>query len=83
MDNDTFNDNTLDFISHKKMKALKSNVRELRDINKILSTSLISLTKYDKYSSVKKVLEDLFILHSDIKRAIHSKEEILTRLKNE
>jgi hypothetical protein len=75
--------NTLDFVQHRKLKALKIHVKELKDMKFILSNTLVGLTKYDKYSSVKRVLEDLFNMHIDIKRAIDKKEEILKRLENE
>ena len=81
MENNT--DNVVYIKTRQKIKALNQNVVELRDINKTVGETLISLTKYDKYSSVKRVLEDLFVLHQDIKRAISTKEEILERLKHE
>lgn len=76
-------DNVLDFNQFNKTKKLKQHVKELREIKIILSTSLVGLTKYDKYSSVDKLLKDVFILHNDTKRALAKAEENLTRLQNE
>lgn len=67
----------------RKIAAVNENVKELREINRIIGDSIISLTNYDKYSSVKRILEDLFVLHQDIRRAIVNKEEVLERLENE
>lgn len=66
-----------------KISKLDENIQELRIVNKVISDAILGLTTYDKYISVKKVLDDLFILHSDIRRAIVNKEEVLERLQNE
>lgn len=67
----------------RKIAAVSENVKELREINHHVGDAIISLTKYDRYSSVKRILEDLFVLHQDIRRAIVNKEEVLERLENE
>ena len=76
-------DNVVDLVARRKRKALTENVKELREINHITGEAILGLTTYDKYSTVRRVLEDLFVLHQDIKRAISTKEEILERLKHE
>jgi hypothetical protein len=76
-------DNVISLTSRKKIKALTENIRDLEEINKILKATINSLTNYDKYASIKRRLDDLFILYQDTKRAIDSKKEILQRLKNE
>jgi hypothetical protein len=64
-----------------KVVKLEKNITELREINHYVGDAILGLTNYDKYSSVKRVLEDLFTLHQDIKRSISNKEDILERLK--
>ena len=70
-------------IQSRKIEAVNKNITELREINRIVGDAIISLTNYDKYISVKRVLEDLFVLHQDIRRAVVNKEEVLERLENE
>lgn len=76
-------DNVVDLTARRKIIALTKHLKELDEICVILKTSMSSLTTYDKYSSIKRSVEDLFILYQDIKRAKQSKVDVLQRLKNE
>lgn len=73
----------VDLHARKKIAALTSNLKELDEVSNILKSTISSLTKYEKYSSVKRRIEDLFVLYQDIKRAKTAKLEMLERLKNE
>ena len=75
--------NVIDLVARRKISALSKHVKELDEISKILKTSINSLTKYDKYSTIKHRVGDLVELYRDIKQAKESKSEILQRLKNE
>lgn len=76
-------DNIVDLHSRKKVAALTQHVKELDEIANILKNTIESLTKYDKYSSIKRSVEDMFVLYQDTKRAKQNKLEVLQRLKNE
>jgi inorganic pyrophosphatase len=76
-------DNVVSLVHRKKIKYLAENIKELDEVSKILKTSIHSLTTYEKYASVKRRIEDLFILYQDIKRAKQAKLDTLQRLKNE
>ena len=76
-------DNVLNLVSIKKSKAIKESIRDLDDVARILKSSIRDLTTYEKYASVKRRIEDLFVLYQDIKRAKQSKLDILERLKHE
>lgn len=76
-------DNVIDLVARRKIDALSKHVKELDEISKILRTTIKDLTKYDKYSTIKHRVGDLFELYQDIKQAKESKSEILQRLKND
>ena len=76
-------DNLVDLDIHRKIKYLEKNIKELDELLPVLKRSIKDLTKYDKYSSIRKRVEDLFVLYQDIKRSKTSKIETLARLKNE
>jgi hypothetical protein len=76
-------DNIVDLHSRKKIAALTKHLQELEEISSILKNTIESLTKYDKYSSIKRSVEDMFVLYQDTKRAKQTKLEVLQRLKNE
>lgn len=76
-------DNLVDLDTHRKVKYLEKNIKELDELLPVLKQSIKDLTKYDKYSSIRRRVEDLFILYQDIKRSKNSKIETLARLKNE
>ena len=76
-------DNIVDLRSRKKIAALTQHLKELEEISSILKNTIESLTKYDKYSSIKRSVEDMFVLYQDTKRAKKNKLEVLQRLKNE
>lgn len=85
MNDDSSNapNNVIDLTVRKKVKALTQNLKELDEICIILKSSISSLTTYEKYASVKRRIEDLFILYQDIKRSKRNKLDLLERLKNE
>jgi hypothetical protein len=87
MDNDSTNplddENVADLVAYRKIKALEKHIKELNEITPILKSAIKSLTTYEKYSSIKRRIEDLFVLYQDIKRSKKSKIETLARLKNE
>lgn len=76
-------DNLYNLDNRRKIKYLDKNVKELNEVVAVLKKSIQDLTKYEKYSSIRRRVEDLFVLYQDIKRARDSKLEIITRLKNE
>ena len=67
----------------KKLRKLQENINELIELEKTLKESIISLTKFEKYSSIRRRIEDLFVLHQDIKRSISIRKQTLERIKNE
>jgi lipopolysaccharide biosynthesis glycosyltransferase len=73
----------LDFKIHKKIKYLEKDIKNKREIALALKTSIKSLTTYDNYSSINRIVYDLHVLYSDIKREQHKSLETLERLKNE
>ncbi len=75
--------NVIDLERRIKLKAVNESIRELDEVAALLKSTIKSLTKYDKYASVKRRLDDLFMLYQDIKRAKEKKLELITRLENE
>jgi hypothetical protein len=76
-------DNVIDLSNYKKIKHLDKNIKELNQISIILKKSIQDLTKFDHYSSIKRRLDDLFVLYQDIKLHKNKKIEVLKRLQNE
>ncbi len=75
--------NVYDLVTRRKIKYLEANIKELNELLPVLKKSIKDLTTYDKYSSIRRRVEDLFVLYQDIKRSKTSKIETLARLKNE
>lgn len=75
--------NVIDLVSHKKIKYLTKNVQDLEELAGVVKATINTLTKYEKYASVKRRIEDLFVLYQDTKRFRDSQKDILQRLKNE
>ncbi len=76
-------DKVLSFKAHKQIKELTESIQELTEAANIIRRTLKDLTKYDKYSSIKKNTQSLFVLYQDTKRAIDRKREFIQRLENE
>ena len=76
-------DNVVSLINRKKIKALTKNIAEMEELSKLLKSNIQSLTKFEGYSSVKRNIENMFVLYQDIKRARQTKLDLLQRLKNE
>jgi hypothetical protein len=76
-------DNVISLITYRKIKSLKQNIKELGQVSNILKNSINDLKKFDHYSSVRRRLEDMFVLYQDIKREQLKKLEALERLKHE
>ena len=66
-----------------KLEKLKENIAELKEMEKTLHSSIISLTKFEKYSSIRRRIDDLFVLYQDTKRTIATRNDMLKRLNNE
>jgi hypothetical protein len=75
--------NVIDLSNYKKIKHLDKNIKELTQISTILKKSIQDLTKFDHYSSIRRRLDDLFVLYQDIKLHKNKKIEVLKRLQNE
>lgn len=67
----------------KQLVKLEENITELKELEKTLHGIIISLTKFDKYSTVRRRIDDIFVVYQDIKRTAKSRAETLARLKNE
>jgi fibrillarin-like rRNA methylase len=76
-------ENVVDLVAYRKIKSLEKHIKELNEITPILKSAIKDLTTYEKYSSIRRRIEDLFVLYQDIKRSKKSKIETLARLKNE
>ena len=76
-------DNLVDLSSYKKIKHLNKNIKELTEICVVLKKSIQDLTKFQHYSTIRRRMDDLFVLYQDIKMNKTKKLEILERLKNE
>lgn len=76
-------DNVINLITYRKIKSLKQNIKELGEVSNILKNCINDLKKFDHYSSVRRRLEDMFVLYQDIKRERFKKLEALERLKHE
>lgn len=76
-------DNVVDLSVYKKIKHLDKNVKELTEISNVLKRCIQDLTKFKDYSSIRRRLDDLFVLYQDIKTHKNKKLEVLERLKNE
>jgi len=70
----------IDLLSRKKIRSVKISLAELTELEKTLKTVINSLTKYQKFSNIKKRTEELFNEYKDVQRAIESKKEILKTL---
>ena len=75
--------NVVDFVNYKKIKNLQKNITELNNIAIILKKSIQELTTFNHYSTIRRRVDDLFVLYQDIKMHKNKKLEILERLKNE
>jgi hypothetical protein len=75
--------NVVDFVNYKKIKNLQKNITELNNISTILKKSIQELTTFNHYSTIRRRVDDLFVLYQDIKMHKNKKLEILERLKNE
>lgn len=73
-------DNVIDFKAKKAIRATKASLAELQELEKALKIILNSLTKFQKYSNIKKRTEELFKEFKDVQRAIESKKDILKTL---
>lgn len=76
-------DNVTHLDKYRKIKSLETSIKELNEMCPVIKTSIINLTKYDNYSSMRRCIQDLFVLYQDLKRTKISKIETLERLKNE
>jgi ABC-type uncharacterized transport system fused permease/ATPase subunit len=76
-------DNVINLITYRKIKSLKQNIKELKQVSNILKNCINDLKKFDHYSSVRRRLEDMFVLYQDIERERFKKLEALERLKHE
>jgi hypothetical protein len=76
-------ENVVDLLTHRKIKSLNKNIKELTEISGILKKTIQELTKFEQYSSIRRSVGDLFTLYQDIKVHKNKKIEILERLKNE
>jgi hypothetical protein len=73
-------DNVIDIQSRKKIKSVKASLVELSELEKTLKSVINSLTKFNKYSNIKKITAELFVEYKDIQRAIESKKDSLKTL---
>lgn len=73
-------DNVIDFEAKKTIRSIKASIKELEDLEKTLKIILNSLTKFQKYSNIKKRTEELFKEFKDVQRAISNKRNILKTL---
>lgn len=72
--------NVVDIQSRKKIKSVKASLIELAELEKTLKSVINSLTKFNKYSNIKKITAELFVEYKDIQRAIESKKDSLKTL---
>jgi hypothetical protein len=75
--------NVIDLAVYKKIKHLNKNINELTEISSVLKRCIQDLTKFQDYSTIRRRLDDLFVLYQDIKTNKNKKLEVLQRLKNE
>lgn len=68
----------------QKVKALKEDIEELKALSKTLNVTLNSLTKYNKFYTITKIIGDLLETYQNTKRAIEIKENMikLTEIRN-
>jgi hypothetical protein len=64
----------------RKIKYIEKDLIELRDIKNTLKNSMNSLTKYNKYITIKRIIGDMLQSFTDIENTIHMKEEMLKTL---
>lgn len=76
-------DNVVDLSVYKKIKHLDKSIKELNEISIVLKRLIQDLTKFEHYSSIRRRVDDLFVLYQDIKMHKNKKLEVLQRLKNE
>ena len=75
--------NVTDLSAYKKIKHLDKSIKELTQISILLKKTIQDLTKFEHYSSIRRRVDDLFVLYQDIKMHKNKKLEVLERLKNE
>jgi hypothetical protein len=73
----------VDLVSHRKIKALDANIKELVEVTTAIKSAMQGLSKYTHYSSVRNRVNDLFVLYKEVKSTKEKKQEILQRLKYE
>jgi len=73
----------ISLVNRRKITALEKNIQELSEVTTITKAAIQGLSKYIHYSDIKKRVNDLFVLHQEIKASREKKSEILQRLKNE
>lgn len=66
-----------------KMKKLDENITELKDLESTIKHVIISLTKYEKYSMIRRRMDDLYYVYKDVQKMVLSREDVKQRLNNE
>jgi|GEM_PF-3734958 hypothetical protein len=64
----------------KKIEELSKEIKTLKELEKCLKTAINNLTKFQKYSSVKRRISELYTEFKDVQQVIAKKEEILVTL---
>jgi hypothetical protein len=73
----------ISLVNRRKIRGLEKNIQELTEVTTVTKAAIQGLSKYIHYSDIKKRVNDLFILHQEIKASRQKKLEVLQRLKNE
>lgn len=65
---------------YKKIKMLERDLVELKEVSAVVKSTMNSLTKFNKFYTIKKNVGHLMETYQNIKNAIRLKEDMLLTL---